>query len=135
MQQHPQQFQHGQSRQQGQFPQQQFGGPQPQNLFMQPGNYQMPLPIQHQQAPHRGQRRVFAQSFQESDLPQQYFGQSQSPQQHAQVFQHPQQAMHPRQAMYPQQAQQNWQQGGTQPGVTNESFDFNAQQQLSPHGN
>ncbi|KAK3345393.1 hypothetical protein B0H65DRAFT_525274 [Neurospora tetraspora] len=110
MQQHPQQFQHGQSRQQGQVPQQQFGGPQPQNLFMQPGNYQMPSPIHHQQAPHRGQRRVFAQSFQESDLPQQYFGQSQSPQQHAQVFQHPQQAM------YPQEAQQNWQQGATQPG-------------------
>ncbi|KAK3490948.1 uncharacterized protein B0T23DRAFT_319101 [Neurospora hispaniola] len=94
MQQHPQQLQHGQLRQQGQLPQQQFGGPQPQNLFMQPGKYQMQMPSPVQQAPHRGQRRVFAQTFQESDLPQQYFEPSQSPQQHAQVFQHPQQHGH-----------------------------------------
>ncbi|KAK3493254.1 hypothetical protein B0T13DRAFT_517949, partial [Neurospora crassa] len=88
MQQHPQQLQRGQ------LPQQQFGGPQPLNLFMQPGNYPMQMPSPVQQAPHRGQRRVFAQTFQESDLPQQYFGQSQSPQQPAQVFQNPQQHGH-----------------------------------------
>lgn len=106
---------------------------------MQPGNYQMQMPSPVQQAPHRGQRRVFAQTFQESDLPQQYFGQSQSPQQLAQVIQHPQQHGHnfqqPQKVMYqPQQAQMNWQQGATHPDITNNAFEFNTQQQLSSHG-
>ncbi|KAK3954689.1 hypothetical protein QBC32DRAFT_383275 [Pseudoneurospora amorphoporcata] len=83
MQQHDpqQQFNDGQQHQQGhQFP-------HPQNSMMMYGNHQMQMQMQmppspamqhHQQAPHRGpprRPRIFAQSFQESGIPQHFFGQ------------------------------------------------------------
>ncbi|KAK1777930.1 hypothetical protein QBC45DRAFT_393877 [Copromyces sp. CBS 386.78] len=181
MQQHDpqQQFNHGQQHQQGhQFPHHQ-------NSMMMYGNHQMQMQMppspamqHHQQAPHRGpprRPRIFAQSFQESDIPQQFFGQqSQShalpqqqqngqvfhqPQQNGQVFHQPQQsqsqvapqqqqngqvfhqpqqqAMYPQQqAMYQEAQMMNWQQqqqqqAGAQPNLTNQSMnmDFN----FNPH--